>query len=366
MPKHTYRSFWLRPEQKEQEIEITPAVEDNLNHDFAQRRIMELHAGGISQPAIIVLDAQKDLHPLRRHYLNNRLEEIAYLERQQNQQDSFATSLYGKQDFTKEKEEIFNELNAGKQSRLPNSKTNNERFWDIADQQTARKKYPELPPKEGEALSRLERENPKQYHEYQQQKIEDSKPWEEIDADIQNGTTSPSKLSDKQWASILSQSNKELQEKQQHSNGAPYCNVYARDRLLNDGIYMSPGKSANQIIDGMDKKNSDWGKIPKKNEGGKDTNGHLDHQQAHDLAKDGYTVVATYRNPNNMGHGHISVINPAAGMKNSGKWGKKLPSVDGYNPAKKAIKEGESLSEQFGKDKEPYMNYYVFTGKKHS
>ncbi len=64
--------------------------------------------------------------------------------------------------------------------------------------------------------------------------------------------------------------------------------------------------------------------------------------------------------------GHISVINPAAGMKNSGKWGKKLPSVDGYNPAKKAIKEGESLSEQFGKDKEPYMNYYVFTGKKHS
>lgn len=65
-------------------------------------------------------------------------------------------------------------------------------------------------------------------------------------------------------------------------------------------------------------------------------------------------------------HGHISVINPAAGMKNSGKWGKKLPSVDGYNPAKKAIKEGESLSEQFGKDKEPYMNYYVFTGKKHS
>lgn len=67
-----------------------------------------------------------------------------------------------------------------------------------------------------------------------------------------------------------------------------------------------------------------------------------------------------------MFHGHISVINPAAGMKNSGKWGKKLPSVDGYNPAKKAIKEGESLSEQFGKDKEPYMNYYVFTGKKHS
>lgn len=53
-------------------------------------------------------------------------------------------------------------------------------------------------------------------------------------------------------------------------------------------------------------------------------------------------------------------------MKSSGKWGKKLPSVDGYNPAKKAIKEGESLSEQFGKDKEPYMNYYVFTGKKHS
>ena len=78
MPKHTYRSFWLRPEQKEQEIEITPAVEDNLNHDFAQRRIIESHAGGISQPAIIVLDAQKDLHPLRRHYLNNRLEEIAY------------------------------------------------------------------------------------------------------------------------------------------------------------------------------------------------------------------------------------------------------------------------------------------------
>ena len=77
-------------------------------------------------------------------------------------------------------------------------------------------------------------------------------------------------------------------------------------------------------------------------------------------------MVATYHNPNNAKHGHIALVNAKAGMQNSGRayWDTQVPSIDGYNTQKKEVREGEPLSKQFGKDKEPYMDYYVYKGEK--
>ena len=51
------------------------------------------------------------LHPLRKQYLENRLKDIDYQERQQAAQDDFTTRMYGKKDYTEEKNNIINELN---------------------------------------------------------------------------------------------------------------------------------------------------------------------------------------------------------------------------------------------------------------
>ena len=51
-------------------------------------------------------------------------------------------------------------------------------------------------------------------------------------------------------------------------------------------------------------------------------------------------------------------------MKQSGKWGGEVPSVDGYNTNTKRITEGGSLSEQFSTPREPDMDYYEYTGPK--
>ena len=127
---------------------------------------------------------------------------------------------------------------------------------------------------------------------------------------------------------------------------------------------MEPDKNANQMIDDMDKKGSGWEKLPKKVDAQGNPTDKLDHQAAQRRAEAGGTVVATYHNPNNAEHGHIAIVNAAAGMKNSGRayWNTQVPSIDGYNTQEEEVREGESLSKQFGKDKETYMDYYVYEG----
>ena len=129
---------------------------------------------------------------------------------------------------------------------------------------------------------------------------------------------------------------------------------------------MEPDKNANQMIDNMDKKGSGWEKLPKKVDAQGNPTGKLDHQEAQRRAEAGGTVVATYHNPNNAEHGHIAIVNAEAGMQNSGRtyWNTQVPSIDGYNTQKEEVREGESLSKQFGKDKEDYMDYYVYKGEK--
>ena len=120
------------------------------------------------------------------------------------------------------------------------------------------------------------------------------------------------------------------------------------------------------MIEDMDKKGSGWEKLPKKVDALGHSTGKLDHQEAQRRAEAGGTVVAIYHNPNNAKHGHIALVNAKAGMQNSGRayWDTQVPSIDGYNTQKKEVREGEPLSKQFGKDKEPYMDYYVYKGEK--
>lgn len=108
------------------------------------------------------------------------------------------------------------------------------------------------------------------------------------------------------------------------------------------------------MIDDIDKKGSGWEKLPKKVDTQGNPTGKLDHQAAQRRAEAGGTVVATYHNPNHAEHGHIALINAEAGMKDSWQksWNTRVPSVDGYNTRAKTVHEGESLSWQFGKEKE--------------
>ena len=59
-------------------------------------------------------DLMKDntaLHPLHKQYLESRLKNIAYQERRQARQDDFTTRMYGKKDYTEERNNIIRELN---------------------------------------------------------------------------------------------------------------------------------------------------------------------------------------------------------------------------------------------------------------
>lgn len=330
-----------------------------------------------------------NIHPLRKHLLETRLKQIEYLERQQSLQDSFSTRMYGKKDYSKEREKIQQELGvssspqklqvgekpseqdlqAGRRSQLPGTRSPAKRFWDIADEQTAKENYPKTPIAVGKEISRYKRENPDEYASYLKKWQDDQKSWQEIDQDIQDGTLSKQDISPAQWDTILSKSQKELDDKQdpqKNPEQQPYCNIYARNRLLQQGIYMEPDKNANQMIEDMDKKGSGWEKLPKKVDAQGNPTDKLDHQAAQRRAEAGGTVVATYHNPNNAEHGHIALINAEAGMKDSGQksWNTRVPSVDGYNTRAKTVHEGESLSWQFGKEKEPHMDYYEYTGPK--
>lgn len=303
------------------------------------------------------------LHPLRKRYLENRLEQLDYAERQQRRQDDFTTRMYGKENYGAERDKILQELRSGKQSRLPDARTQDEKFWESADRQTAKEQYPQTPPKVGEEISRFHREHPKEYEEHMKNMKDDAKTWEEINKDIQRGKMTPEQISDAQWSGILEKSSGELEAmKKQKAN--PYCNIYARDRMLKEGIYMPPGQNANQMIEHMENHPESFEKLPKKN----DADGNptlLDHQQAQDLSEKGHTVVVTYHNPDDANHGHFAIVNGKAGMKTSDSehWGRDVPSVDGYNTTEQDIMEGESLSRQFSKGREPNMDYYVFKGQ---
>ena len=315
------------------------------------------------------------LHPLRKQYLENHLKDLDYQERQQMMQDSFTTAMYGKKDYSEERNNILKELEQGKQSRMHGYKYPDEKFWDIADRQMARNKYPKTPEAVGKEISRFEREYPDSYQKYiqeienakRQQIIDDKKSWQEINKDINTGKITPQDLSGQQWQTILNKSAEELQQAGEKSEVR--CNFYVRDQLLKQGIYMPPNQNANQIKDYMDNNSQIWEKMPKATDEKGNPTEHLDHQAAYDAAKNGDTVVVVYKNPNPSPeeHGHIARVDGQKEMQTSGKkfWDTDVPQIDGYHSdgTDKGIKI-ESLSKQFSPKREPYMDYYRYIGPK--
>lgn len=300
-------------------------------------------------------DKEEDyqLHPLRKQYLENRLKDIDYQERQQMMQDGFTTAMYGKKDYTQERDDIMKELMQGKGS-----------INDTA-RQMAVKINPNTPEPIKREISRFQREYPNEYRDYMKQIQDDKKTWGQIDRDIQSGKITPQELSDTQWQTMLDTNAQDLEKAKKERNS--YCNYYARERLLQQGIYMPPGQNANQIKDHMDNHPQNWEKIPRKTDKEGTPTEHLDHQAAHNAAANGDTVIVAYKNPNPAAHGHIAVVNGEQEMQTSGKdyWNTDVPQIDGYHSygTDKGIKT-ESLSQQFTKDKEPDMDYYRYIGEK--
>ena len=175
-----------------------------------------------------VRQQEHSLHPLRQQYLQDRLKQLDYLDRQQTRQDDFTTRMYGKKDYSKEQEKIrqelrasstpqkrqaekkfsWQDLQAGRRSQLPGTQSPAKRFWNIVDEQTGQENYPGTPAAVGKEISRYKRENPDEYASYLKKWQDDQKSWQEIDQDIQDGTLSKQDISPAQWDSILSKSQK--------------------------------------------------------------------------------------------------------------------------------------------------------------
>ncbi len=308
----------------------------------------------------------KTLYPLRQNMLERRLQEIEYLERQQARQDDFTSRLYGKQDYREERNNILKELLQGNQSRTQESKYPDETFWDSVDRQIGKEKYPQIPEVISREIAHFQRRYPDEYEVYiqeikkskQEQRKDDEKSWPEINQDIQKGKITPTELSNLQWNNILKKSAQDLQTMQQQTEN-PYCNVYARDQLLKEGIYMPPDQVANQMIEYMKNHPQLFKKLPKRTDSQGNPTQHLDHQEAFNKAQTNPPILSTYQNPTG-GEGHIVVVNPYIAPSYSSSWKTNVTNVNGFNSETRKIHEGERLSAQFSPQREPHMDYYEY------
>ena len=111
----------------------------------------------------------KNLHPLRQNMLQRRLQEIEYLERQQARQDDFSTRMYGKKDFSEEKEKIKAELYSHSQqsNRLPTNENSKEYSQLTHNDATNAKTKPEkeIPDVIQKAINDYKQAHPQQYQQ---------------------------------------------------------------------------------------------------------------------------------------------------------------------------------------------------------
>ncbi len=246
------------------------------------------------------------LHPLRKQYLENRLKDIDYQERTQTMQDNFTTAMYGKKDYTQEKNNIMQKLIQGRQSldqTKPSYKINGEKLWQDIRLQQDRDKANGKP--------------------FQIQSLEE---WKAKDAQYQR--TQPS-----------------------------HCNTATGSILKEKGIDVPANESMNDIINFMEN-SSEWQKIPRTKDN------RLDHQTANRLAQQGQTVVFGYNNPDGHGHGGVLTGNPQMfESKNfKDKEGNKIPVPE----VKGSIGQNDIATQHLGyhlsSDKEANTNYYVYKG----
>lgn len=186
--------------------------------------------------------------------------------------------------------------------------------------------------------------------------------WEQIKPDAKTGKMDPSGITKEEWSGMIEQSDKRLAEAIKNPPENGYCNIYVQNRLLKDGIYTKPNEVANDFKKRVDGDKDSWEKIPKTppaTEGGTE---RLDQHAAYEAAKNRDRVIAVHNG--GTGPGHVVIVNAEREMKPSNNWGGNVVAVDGYNNTReeKGVYIGDKLSDQFGLDKEPNMDFYRYIG----
>ena len=315
---------------------------------------------------------ESELHPLRKQYLETRLKDINYQERQQARQDSFTTALYGKKDYTEERDNILKELNGNAEKQFANEADN-------PDSPSKESKFTPAEPDEPSDFDRRKNlwENQKRWGEFQKSQHEgqsgpdfkapnaferlgvpDPKnPQESISEADKNRRdfykfSQPNGQSTEAWDRANEYlRNTPRKDKQHNIIGSEIrCNTTLGRELSKLDIEVQKGVNMNTMIDHMDK-SGDWADLPT------DENGKPDHAKAVEIAKEGYIVVATEKGKE---HGHAAIL--TGKEAESGTWKGKVPEVYGSVNGKPAKSEGISNHWQ-AKDKNN-IKYKVYRYKR--
>ena len=312
------------------------------------------------------------LHPLRKQYLENRLKDIDYQERQQAAQDDFTTRMYGKKDYTEEKNNIINELNRNSTQE----RTSQQNKTPLASKE---ENFTPAPPDEPSDFDRRKKlwEEQNKWDEFQksQHKGQSVARANEPNAFERLGITDPKNppesisesdkakrdfykfpqsngTSTEEWDKKNEEwRNKPRKDKNGNIIGSTIrCNTTIGRELSKLDIDVQKGVDMNTMIDGMDK-SGDWANLPT------DKKGNPDHKEATKLAKEGYIVVATEKGKE---HGHAAIL--TGKEVESGTWKGKVPEVYGSVNGKPAKAEGISIHWQ-AKDKNN-IEYKVYRDKR--
>lgn len=312
------------------------------------------------------------LHPLRRQYLENRLKQIEILERQQTMQDKFSTAMYGKKDYSEEKNNIINELNRNSaqerttllnQTPLTSKKENFtpapldessdfDRRKELWEEQNRWNQFQKLRyegqsvahPDEPNAFERLGIPDPKNPPESISESDKAKRDFYKFSPP--NGTSTEEwNKKNEEWR------NTPRKDKDGNILGSQLrCNTTFGRELSKLGINVEKDASMNEVIDRMDK-SGDWANLPI------DKNGNPDHKEATKLAKEGYIVAATEKGEN---HGHAALL--TGRERDSGTWKGLVPEVYGSVNGKAA--KAESISNHWRAKDQNKIQYKVYRYKR--
>ena len=255
----------------------------------------------------------KNLHPLRQNMLQRRLQEIEYLERQQALQDDFSTRMYGKKDFSEEKEKIKAELAARQTSVLPGRPSHYAKGQELIQQLQRDYEldkefgYRNIPKAVQYAIDDYRKENPEKY----KREREEQRQW-----DREQALGKP----------FQTQSLEEWKKKDtEYTNKDIHCNTAMGLILKKRGIDLPANTSMNDIITYM-RNSLEWKEIPMRNGSAEE------HKIANDWAVNGHTAVFGQTGTE---HGHGGVLTGNPKMFQSGNFrdanGKKIfvPEIEG-------------------------------------
>jgi len=128
-----------------------------------------------------------------------------------------------------------------------------------------------------------------------------------------------------------------------------HCNLFVIHEMQKRGIHL-PSSSAN-AIDVHLKNSRDWRQIPRLR------SGRLDHAAAHNAAR--RNVVLVSYNSGSSRSGHVAIVEGRMPMGWSNSFNANVPHASG--PVRGSRPKTVLLSFQFAANKEPRMNYFVYT-----